>query len=279
MNYRISSSSLTHHYIKPLLLELETCFSALDISFYVIGATARDIMMEIHNQTSKRATFDLDVAIAISSWEQYHILEKKLLEKDEFRKDQSQKQRFVYKDDFLLDILPYGEIMKGKEKIFWPPDESFAMTVLGFAEVARDAKTVTIDDEFNVEILSLAGIFILKMVAWEERNFKNNKDADDIAFILANYLSVNEERALQYYEIIYDVENFKTFTAGAKLMAMDVHQITKKSKATRNKLLNILKKEVDEVEESALVNQIIETNHLPYEDVFEGLCVIRDALV
>lgn len=36
---------------------------------FVIDATARDIIMEIHNPGSCRLTYVLDIAIAVNNWE------------------------------------------------------------------------------------------------------------------------------------------------------------------------------------------------------------------
>lgn len=62
--------------LKPILQKLTAYFSEQGISFYVIGATAWDIIMNIHGEMSDRATRDLDIAIAIYNWESYSEVEK-----------------------------------------------------------------------------------------------------------------------------------------------------------------------------------------------------------
>ncbi|MGX1024758.1 hypothetical protein ACSSV5_001929 [Psychroflexus sp. MBR-150] len=42
MNYSISSKKFNHPLLKPILQELTDYFKAWGISFFVIGATARD---------------------------------------------------------------------------------------------------------------------------------------------------------------------------------------------------------------------------------------------
>lgn len=71
MSYKINSDKLAHPLLKPILKELDNYFNKSGIQFFVIGATARDIVMEIHNEKSGRLTHDLDIAIAISNWDQY----------------------------------------------------------------------------------------------------------------------------------------------------------------------------------------------------------------
>tara|TARA_R110002050_G_scaffold59734_1_gene133170 strand:- start:115 stop:321 length:207 start_codon:yes stop_codon:yes gene_type:complete len=46
MSLDISSDKFTHPLLKPILLELTAYFQKAGISFFVIGATARDIVFE-----------------------------------------------------------------------------------------------------------------------------------------------------------------------------------------------------------------------------------------
>ena len=152
MTYNISSDRFHHPLLKSLLEFLFNLFKEAGIGFYVIGATAREIIMAVHGEQGGRATLD-------------------------------------------LDIVPYGEIKQSDDKIYWPPDESVAMSVLGFKEVQDATEIVQIDEEFEVAYLS--GIFLLKLFAWSDRNKLHNRDADDIAFIIENYLAINHERAVR----------------------------------------------------------------------------------
>jgi len=260
MTYNISSDQLQHPLLKPILNELAAYFSKSGIHFYVIGATARDILMHMHNEKSGRATLDLDIAIAISDWERYKEVEKGILEIEGFSKDKSQQQRFRYLKILPLDIVPFGEIMQQDDKIFWPPDEHIAMSVLGFREVSLATQQVKVDDDFSVEIASLVGIFLLKIVAWSERHISGNKDADDIGFILNIYLSINQNRAIEKHTDLYTDDEFDTRTAGARLLGRDLAELLKESEKVKQKILLILQTELKLAEESRLINQIIETN-------------------
>jgi predicted nucleotidyltransferase len=272
MNYKISSSSFDHPLLKPILEELSSFLSHIEIKFYVIGAVARDIIMQAHGEKPGRATQDLVIAIAISNWKDYKTIENGILKIKGFTKDIKQAQRFIYKENYLLDIIPFGKIMKEDDRIFWPPDESFAMSVLGFSEVDKATQQVIIDEHLTIDVASLAGIFILKIVAWLSRHPEGNKDADDMGFIIMNYLSVNEDRVLKVYNDLYDDEDFNINTSGAKLLGRDMAEILSKNKNTKNKIREILQEEISKEEESRLINQIIETNrNLKYEEVLKCL--------
>jgi predicted nucleotidyltransferase len=66
------------------------------------------------------------------------------------------------------------------------------MSVLGFEEAKNDTLVVKIDEELEIEVASLRGIFLLKLIAWRDRNQLHSRDADDIGFIIENYLSINQ---------------------------------------------------------------------------------------
>lgn len=280
MNYNISSSTFQHPLLKPILEKLNRYFSKKRIQFYVIGAMARDIIMSLHGEKARRATQDLDIAIAIPDWSKYKMVEEGILKIEGFEKDTSQKQRFMYEGIFIVDIVPFGDIMKEDDKIFWPPDETVAMTVLGFEEVQKATKKVNIDNDFTIEVASLDGVFVLKLVAWNDRNVNSKKDADDMAFIIANYLSINEERAAtDHYTDIYMDNNFNTNTAGAKLLGIDVSKLLKSSPQAKEKLTNILKTEIAKKEDSRLINQMLETHKsLKYEEVYNCLKYFIDGI-
>lgn len=271
MSYSISSNKFSHPLLKPILLELSDYFKEFEIFFFVIGATARDIIMKIHNEKSGRLTEDLDIAITINDWNQYKKVEEGILNLKNFTKDPNQKQRFIYLNKFPLDIVPFGEIMNQENKIFWPADEIIAMSVLGFNAAQKASLKVVIDEEIEIKIASLSGIFLLKIAAWSERHQKTNKDADDIGFILNNYLEINRERSIKYYEEIY-IEDFSIVTSGATLLGMDLNEILQDFKDAKNKIVEILVKELEKQEDSMLINQILETHKaLKYEEIYKSI--------
>jgi predicted nucleotidyltransferase len=49
-----------------------------------------------------------------------------------------------------VDIVPFGAVAKADDNIYWPPEETIAMSVKGFDEVLSEAITVSIDNEFEI---------------------------------------------------------------------------------------------------------------------------------
>jgi len=279
MSYNISSDKFQHPLLKPILEKLTAYFSKEKIHFYVIGATARDIIMQLNNERSSRATHDLDIAIAISDWSEFKKVEEGIVKIDGFTKDSQQKQRFLYEDAYYIDIVPFGDVLAQDDKIFWPPEQEVAMSVLGFKEVRNTTKEVSIDNELSIQIASLDGIFLLKVVAWSERNLKGNKDADDIGFIINNYHTINEDRAIEDHYDLYELEDFDTLIAGSRLLGRDIANLLSNYETTKNKIAEIIKTEITKENESQLINQILDTHKsFNYDEIYECLTNILKGL-
>lgn len=273
MNYIISSENLNNPLLKDLLKKLTNFFDSIHVGFYVIGATARDIILSnLYDLIPDRKTADLDIAIAISDWGQFQFIEEMLPQKEGFEKSRRQKQRFIYNGVYVIDIVPFGKVAEEDGNIYWPPDKTIAMSVRGFHEMADSTITVEIDGEFSIKIVSLPGLFILKLVAWKDRHLSGSKDAYDMALLLTNYLSINMERAVEEHYDLYETEEFDPIIAGTRLMARDVRLLIPDNEKTLEYLREILTEEIALAEESILINQLIESDaSLHYEQMMNAL--------
>lgn len=263
MDLTISSEKIGNPLLLELLRKLTDSFNKMGREFYVIGATARDIVMQqLLDTESRRRTRDLDIAIAIPDWDTFEQVKQKLIA-DGFEKSMDMQQRFFY-GDYELDIVPYGVVAKEDDNIYWPPEEVVAMSVKGFDEVLSEAITVSIDDEFKVKIASLHGLFLLKLNAWLDRNTKTSKDAEDMSFILSNYFMANLDREM--HQEVYDWENFDEYIVGGYWLAHDLVALLDVNQLNYYK--EVIKGELAKEEESRLVNQMIESSYgLKYEIV------------
>lgn len=271
MDLTISSEKIGNPLLVELLRKLTDSFSKLDKEFYVIGATARDIIMQqLLDTESRRRTKDLDIAIAIPDWDTFEQVKQNLID-DGFKKSRDMHQRFFY-GEYELDIVPYGVVAKEDGNIYWPPEEEIAMSVKGFDEVLSEAIMVSIDDDFKVKIASLHGLFLLKFNAWLDRNTKTSKDAEDMSFILSNYFMANLEREI--HQEVYDWENFDDYIVGGYWLAYDIVALLNKEQLCYYK--EIIEGELAK-EESRLINQIVENSYgLKYETVRDTWQAIVD---
>ena len=272
MDLTISSEKIGNPLLVELLRKLTDSFNKMDKEFYVIGATARDIIMQqLLDAESKRRTRDLDIAISIPDWNTFEQVKQSLIA-DGREKSREMQQRFYY-GEYELDIVPYGVVAKEDDNIYWPPEELIAMSVTGFDEVLSEAITVSIDNEFKVKIASLHGLFLLKFNAWLDRNTKTSKDAEDMSFVLSNYFLANLEREI--HQEVYDWENFDDYVVGGYWLAYDIVALLNKEQISYYK--EIIEGELAKEEESRLINQMIENSYgLKYETVRDTWQAIVD---
>jgi len=261
MSYHILSKELSNPELKDILQALNTFFQSKKIDFYIVGATARDILLtNLYGLIPERKTMDIDIAIAISNWEEFEIIERELPQREYFEKDSYQKQRFIYKGFYAIDVIPFGKIAQKDGNIYWPPDGVIAMSVSGFPEIAAATISVSIDNEFDIKVSSLSGFFLLKLMAWKDRHLYSAKDAYDIALILDHYIEINQQRAYEEHYDLYEAEPFDQIEASGKLIARDIKVLIGANKATMTHLIKILRKEIDLLQESPLVNQLVKVN-------------------
>ena len=152
--------------------------------------------------------------------------------------------RFVYKNGFPIDIVPFGEIAQDG-LIAWPPEQLKTMSVVGYDEAMQIAITLSIKDaSVTIKMASLVGLLILKLIAWEERYPERKKDAIDIRVILKNYIEAdNSERLYNDDSDLLDDTDFDYELSGARLIGRDVKKTCQS--VTLTKIKQILEAEMD----------------------------------
>ena len=99
---KIDPASLT------LFASISEAAGCLGIPFFVVGATARDLIFELgYGLPSKRATLDKDIGLRVASWGEFEKLKESLLTSGHFEQDK-EVQRLRYRGELLVDILPFG---------------------------------------------------------------------------------------------------------------------------------------------------------------------------
>jgi predicted nucleotidyltransferase len=100
---------------------------ALSIPFFVVGASARDIILNhCYGLKTPRMTKDIDLGIEIEDWEQFNQLKESLLLQEEFTTT-SVRHRLRF-ESVLIDIVPFGAITDERRRISWPPEHEIIYT-------------------------------------------------------------------------------------------------------------------------------------------------------
>ncbi len=198
--------------------------NSLGVQFLVVGATARDLMLEwVYNLPPHRRTEDIDLGVRIKSWEEFETLKTALEATGKFTST-NLSQRLQYNGTHPIDIVPFGEISRQDNLIMWPPDNDVHLNVEGFKEALENCLVLKLRDNpaLEIPVASLPSQVVLKLFAWSDRRYENSKDAIDIAIIARNYGNINEDRLFGEESAIMTEEDFDIDYAGARLLGLDI---------------------------------------------------------
>ncbi len=149
------------------------------IDIMIVGATARDILIRhVVGSLPERATADIDVAVAVSSWSDLQRLT------GHFTRRTGSEHKFEVRQA-EVDVIPFGDIEDTDRTITWPDDHR--MNVFGFSEALAAAVHVTLPGDLTVAVASLPAQSLLKLQAWRDRHNDDRRDAIDLKTIISAY--------------------------------------------------------------------------------------------
>lgn len=108
---------------------LDATFKAQGTDYFIIGATARDIVLtHVFGISPTRATVDIDFALALTSWDAFQRIRQALLDTGRFRESLGAAiHSLVFEPNdagfgYPIDLIPFGQIENPVREIAWPPD-------------------------------------------------------------------------------------------------------------------------------------------------------------
>ncbi|MGI8543465.1 MAG: hypothetical protein ACR2MD_08285 [Aridibacter sp.] len=112
------------------------------------------------------------------------------------------------------------------------------MNTDGFTKAYEDALMLKIGKDLQIRIVSLAGLAVLKFIAYDDRPQERQTDLQDILFLMETYLEAgNEERLYADSDLLND-ESFDLRTVGAQMLGRDLKKLL--TNRTRKTVLNHL---------------------------------------
>lgn len=186
----------------------------LDVDFYLIGAQSRDVWTNHLPLKGKRTTSDLDYLVYVKDRQTWNKLVDYLITYEKFQRDQQLPYRFMR--DGIVDLTPFGGMEEDDEVLLESP--AMEISVFGCKEVVQNETVV----EGNFNIITLVGLCILKLVAFEEKPDLRAKDFDDYLFIINNYHEIAGEELFtgEYDDLIdgtFDLPLASTRMLGRKM--------------------------------------------------------------
>jgi len=270
---------------KPLvdaLYALKDVADSLGISFFVVGASARDLILKhCCGIEPPRRTGDIDLGVQVANWEQFKELAESLIATGQFFQA-PEKQRFRH-GTILIDILPFGPITGEDKKISWPPEHQVIMSMVGFEEAYEYSITVRLssDPVLDIKLSTLPGLAIMKLISWKDRYPERKRDAGDLLLIMNKYEEAGNSERLYGKELpLLQEEDFDARMAGIRLLGRDMAKIS--DMQTFLILKSILDAEIEDLSQYKLVSDMIRESGTPdvrFDEILFRLEKLRQGIV
>ena len=260
-NISFNLSEKIDNVILEILKVIHQEASTLGILFFVVGATARDIVLNhCHTIKTNRATRDLDIGVEVNGWDEFQQLSKALVATGKF---EATREPYRLKfGRFPVDIVPFGNISPEGRTIRWPPDQQVVMNIMGFKEAYQYGMNVRLSNapSLDVKVPTIPGMALMKVISWNDRYPERSKDAEDLLFFMEHYADAgNEDRMFDNEVELLQTEGFDLVLAGIRLLGRDMAAIA--DEATGRAIIEILEAETVEQQRYRLVQDMAGSAH------------------
>jgi len=150
-----------------------------------------------------------------------------------------------------LDLIPFGDLEK--EGVVTVEGTGFtSMKVEGFKEVFEDAsEEILTDDNKQFKVCTLAGIVILKFIAWDDRPEVRMEDIVDIADILSYYFRFNSEAIWEKHFDLF-VDDAGLDEIASQYLGREIGKIVIKNSKLKDRILDILERGISDTKSNGL---------------------------
>lgn len=229
-----------------------------------------------YNLTPLRQTEDIDIALAIPSWEAFAALRERLIADFGFIAVPGIQHQLRYRQlnlELPIDIVPFGGLERSDRTIAWPPTGDEVMDVFGFREARAAAIMMTLPGNVSINVVSLAALAILKLTAWQARHYEApRKDAYDLQFIIKHYLDAgNHDRLWEEFSAWAEAENFDYEIAGARMLGNDAGALLEA--AGRDRIAAMLLSQTSEDTNGLLALEMNRNEPERAIEILRALCV------
>jgi predicted nucleotidyltransferase len=236
--YKISFKQLRQDNLKNTFASFEKAFQKLNIEVYLIGALARDTWFA-EKGIRALGTKDIDFAVLIPDKYKFDELKNYLVKEEEFTET---KNEFTLLDTkgYQIDLLPFGFLNIEGRKIT-DKEGRIHTNVSGFQEVYDEAtEIVAFDGEFYFKVSSLAGIVVLKLIAWDDRPEMRSQDIRDISLIIQHYFQLEEDLIYNHHSDLFNNENYDLTMLAARALGREMASILNRNELLKQRILHIL---------------------------------------
>lgn len=157
--------------------------------------------------------------------------------------------------DIAINILPFGEIEENNTVNFNQRNIDFHVLGLSTVLLTEESNTVLIDEKI-VNIPSLHGMILLKLVAWSDRPEKRENDLGDILLILSNYYWFLMDSIYDNHPDLLDLlnddgENSQRIVA-ARVLGREAANFLRSHNQLKERIFSVLEENINSQYQSAI---------------------------
>jgi predicted nucleotidyltransferase len=273
---KININSIPNPDVREIVQIIDTVAIKLNLDYYLIGARARDFWFEAIDITPHRFTLDIDFAILVPDNNKFEEVKTLLINEYGFQRVDAVPHRIIYyKNDLIVDLLPFGDIAKAGYITFEDGDATI-ISVIGFNEVYQQL----LEDGFkegDFKIASLPGLCVLKLIAWSDKPTAREKDIIDFSIIVKNYFEIEHNEIFELHQDLF-TDNFDTTISGARVLGRHIKRITERNEKLNTRIIKILTENVQDLENSPMgeimskyINEPVDKAIVLIEEVIKGI--------
>jgi len=254
---RIDLGRLRQEGLKDICISLEAALQTLGIDYYLIGALARDVWFAQENIPSRR-TSDVDFAILVPEQKHFEELKAFLSQEKRFTELKNNSFAMLSPNGTTVDILPFGSIEIDEEL---QSPGTLKVITNGLQEIYNHAVRSFETEEkiFNLKVASLTGIFLLKLIAFEDRPEFRIKDPGDMLEIIEHYFELHTDYIYENHSDIFDRER-SLAELSCRVIGREIGNIVEGNSALKNRIQNYLSGQIAGSEKSSLFRLMQRSN-------------------
>lgn len=251
--------------LREVLLIVDKCCLELGIDFYILGALARDVWFT-QEGVPALGTKDIDFAILISKVEQFYQLKDRLVEKHGFEKVKINEFVLLGPNQMQIDILPFGKL-EVEDGVVVEGEGLNRIKVNGFKEVyLTSVENVYVLDDKQFKVATLPGIFLLKIIAFDDRPDQRPNDPEDCIRIIQNYFKLQADLIYDHHNDLFSDDDVVLEQISARVIGREMRKSIDQNNALRERTIQILKRHIAQREKSSFILRMASFVYLGTED-------------
>ncbi len=229
-------------YFKEAFEIIDAVLVAHKIPYYLIGVTAVALQLLKAGIKPTRGTKDIDFALMISNVGQFEAVVHDLKQQG-FKKVKAPWTVFHPAFNVAIDLLPFGMIEEADTLNF--SARKTDLHVLGLKEVLSDPDAIEIERKI-VNVPPLAGMVLLKLVAWSDRPEERQNDLEDILAIITAYYTIAFNEVLdKHIDLFQGEEEVDERTIAARVLGRNSGHHLLESELLKHRVMHVLESEMD----------------------------------